>query len=326
MKNILFQITDMASAIFNRRERNKRNEDLLRTVFGAIEHNDQKTFESVLQKPLTSEQQNVILATTVEHNNIDFLNKALNVCDPSHKYCGAIIVAINHSNLSAVRILAPLSLTINCHRAAAKCIFMASTREEDDDIRMECFKELLKWIDPKFDSSYLLQEALRYKDQRVVDLIWDRSDLKTVANTDPTLYGLGHRNDVDNLNQLWKLATLEKQKQAVCGAVANGHIELMNQLIERLGRVDCTEFLIEAVKCDQEECFEILLPQSDPEKALETFTNILKTEKETQNSNPQEYQLVQRLKEHCESVRLKDVLNHTIAPSVDTLPAQKRRM
>lgn len=332
MKNILIQIHDMAGAIFNRRERKQRNDEILTLAFSSIARNDVQSFDSLLSKQLTVEQQNLILATCVEHNNLELLTQALRVCDPSHKQCFALCIAAQHNNLEAVRILSPLSHTTQCYNAADKSVMNVSGCAEVGARRLQCFEELLHRIDPKHNKSSLLCTALLFNVTEIIERLWGVSDLNAVANDNGTLYHLGQKNNIQYIDRLWEYTTPAHQYTAMAGAASRGHVELMNTLIARLGAVDGSQALVEAVVNSQEECFDLLLPISDLQKTLHLLRNGVRFNKNPAKISITEkyFPLVGKLEEHCDVVRQRLVLNRVVEQNQNTTTPTsqptKRRM
>lgn len=326
----------MASAIFNRRERQQRNEEILAFAFSAIERNDHEAFAEALNKQMTSEQKNVILSTIVEHKNMDFFHQSLQVCDAEHKKCFALLVAVKTNNLEALRILAPISHPAQRYYAANESITKSSISVQDDQsekqkiISLQCFDELLRWIDPKHDQSSLLCTALLFNATEVIEKLWDRSDLQAVANSTKVMSDLGRKNCQQYIDKLWDYASQPNQYSAVVGAASEGHVELMKTLIARLGGVDRTSALVEAVINSQHECFDLLLPISNPQKALGLLKSSLDSPKRrTQISFTSEnFPLGEKLQQYCDGVRQRQVLNRVVENNniSSVSPAPKRRM
>lgn len=335
MKNILFQINDMASAIFNRRERNQRNEELLGFAFSAIERKDSAAFAEALGKQMTIEQQSVILSTTVEHKNMDFFHQALKVCDAGHKKCFALLVAVKTNNLEALRVLAPISHSTQLYYAAKESVAKCSSSVEDDHseqqriISLQCFDELLRWTDPKHNQSSLLRTALLLNAADVIERLWGVSDLHAVANGAKVMSDLGRQNQEQYIDKLWEYAMPHNQYSAMSGAASKGHIELMKTLIARLGTVDGTSALVAAVAETQEECFDFLLPLSNPDRTWELLEDGLKYHKKHFNIavSLEHFPLTKKLEEHRRVIQQRSVLTQAVEQNnSDTAPASKRRL
>lgn len=324
----------MASAIFKRRERNQRNEEILAFAFSAIERNDPQSFTEALNKQMTSEQKNVILATTVEHKNMEFLRQALNICDAGHKKCFALTVAAKTNNLEALRVLAPISHPSQLYYAANESVTKSSVSVEDDHSEqqkitsLQCFHELLRWIDPKHDQSSLLCTALLFNATEVIEKLWGVSDLHAVANTAKVMSELGRKNREQYIDKLWKYATPHNQYSAMSGAASKGHIELMKTLITRLGTVDGTSALVATVAETQEECFDFLLPLSNPVRTWELLEEGLKYHKKHSKIavSLDHFPLTKKLEEHCRVIQQRSVLTQAVEQNNNSSSAPKRRM
>lgn len=327
----------MASAIFKRREHHQRNEEILAFAFSAIERNDPKAFAEALAKQMTVEQQNVILSTTIEHKNMEFFHQALKICDVGHKKCFALLVAAKTNNLEALRVLAPISHPTQLYYAANESITKSSISVQDDHwekqkiTSLQCFDELLRWIDPKHNQSSLLCTALLFNDTAVIHRLWDRSDLRAVANSKDTFYSLGRKNNIEYIDHLWNYAKPNHHYEAIKGATANGHLELVKQMINRIGEVDGTDALAEAVINSQEDCFDLLLPISNPQKAF----NFLKSSLDSPKRRPhisftrENFPLIEKLQQYCQGVRQQQVLNRVVEQTQNNTthsPTSKRRM
>lgn len=326
----------MASAIFKRRERNQRNEEILAFAFSAIERNDQQAFDEALTKQMTSEQKNVILATTVEHKNMKFLRQALSVCDAGHKKCFALTVAAKTNNLDALRVLAPISHPTQLYYAANESVTKVSINSQDDreqqkNISLQCFEELLHRIDSKPNKSSLLCTALLFNVTEIIERLWGVSDLNAVANENGTLYHLGQKNNTQYIDRLWEYAAPSHHYAAMAGAASRGHVELMNTLIARLGAVDGSKALVEAVVNSQEECFDLLLPISDLQKTSYLLQNGVSFNKKPSKIaiTDKHFPLVGKLEEYYGVVRQRSVLNRVVEQNQNTIihsSSPKRRM
>lgn len=332
MKNILFQINDMAAAIFNRREREQRISNILTSAFTAIDSNDTQAFDEILNTQMNNTTQNVILCTIVERKNMDFLRKSLTIFDAGHKSCCALTVAAQTHNLEAVRVLIPLSHPTQLYYAADKTIteLSADKSEEHKSISLQCFDELLRWIDPKHDQSSLLRTALLFNVTEIIERLWGVSDLQAVANAKKVMYDLGRQNSQEQIDAFWGYAAPKKQTAAIEGAVSKGHFDLVKHLVAQTDNFDATGAVVEAVINFQEECFEFLLPLSNPLLTLNSIKKALDYHKKHSNIcfPPDYYPLLAKLEQHCETELQRQVLTQAVEQTQNnTIPsAPKRRM
>lgn len=330
MKNILFQINDMASAIFNRREREQRISKVLTSAFTAIDSNDAQAFDKILNTPMNNATQNVILCSIVERKNMDFLNKSLTIFDARQKNCCALTVAVQTHNLEALRVLIPLSHPTQLYYAVDKNIIelSADQSEEQKNISLECFDELLRWIDPKHNQSYLLCTALLFNVTEIIERLWGVSDLHAVANGTKVMYDLGRQNRQEQIDALWGYANAKNQAAAIEGAVSKGHVGLVKYLVARMQDFEATGAVTEAVVNFQEECFEFLLPLSNPVRTLNAIKKALEYHKKHSNITfpPGYYPLLTKLEEHCGVELQRQVLTQAVEQNNNSSPAPKRRM
>lgn len=325
----------MAVAIFNRREREQRISNVLTSAFTAIDGNDTQAFDEILNTQMNNATQHVILCTIVERKNMDFLRKSLTIFDAGHKKCFALTVAAKTNNLDALRVLAPISHPTQLYYAANESVTKVSinsqdNREQQKNISLQCFDELLRWIDPKHDQSSLLRTALLFNVTEIIERLWGVSDLQAVANAKKVMYDLGRQNSQEQIDAFWGYAAPKKQTAAIEGAVSKGHFDLVKHLVAQTDNFDATGAVVEAVINFQEECFEFLLPLSNPLRTLNSIKKALDYHKKHSNIcfPPDYYPLLAKLEQHCETELQRRVLTQAVEQTQNnTIPsAPKRRM
>lgn len=80
----------------------------------------------------------------------------------------ALVVAVKDNKIEEVRVLAPhFKDMTHCVRLIETAIMFE---------RIDCLKELMKWINPKSDDSLALQCASAFKNQEAFDLLYPVSD------------------------------------------------------------------------------------------------------------------------------------------------------